>query len=841
MIKIHQGAPRRGNGLRTGLLARCAAAALSPSIAVALAPAASAQVVQADIAAQSLGDALMQLSRQANVDISAPSGITRGKRTSGVKGAMDVETALRRLLAGSGLSARKIRDRSFLIEATAQGEAGAGSAAARSGSAEIASSSGEDDTGESSRESADIVVTAQKRSEKLLDVPVPVTSMAAANLTAANQVRIEDYYVRIPGLNINPTGFGGPQPVLRGVTTGGFANPTVGVVVDDVPYGSSTNIGGLGSIIPDLDPSTLARVEVLRGPQGTLYGASALGGLLKFVTTDPSTSALRGRFEGGMSGTRKGGDLGYSVRGSLNVPLAETFAVVVNGFSRSDPGFIDNVQTGGRDVNTMRVHGGRVAALWQASSAVSFKLSALFQHQESDGADEVDPTLGDLLQDKLIGSGGIRKDVQVYTATLNAALGGVDLVGVTGYGVNDAHFSSDYTPFFGGLAESSFGLGGAPLLQDNLTRKFTQELRLSGSFGATLDWLLGGFYMNERSRADQSVPATDPTTGDTSGEVYFGSTQNRVRELAIFGNLTINLSDMFDIQVGGRQSFIRQRQESLQGGPAAGGATIVTPPVRSKAEPFTYLITPRLKITPDMMIYTRFASGFRVGGPNPNVTLLGLPRSFGPDQTRNYELGFKGAFLDRRLSVDVSFYLIDWKDIQLYATSNGFSFYSNGGRARSRGIEASFEVRPNDGLTLSGWTSFGKAALSEDLPAAVIAAGLYGQDGDRLPQSPRFAGGVSADQSFALGAEARGHVGASYSYQGNRPGDFPSSAAAMRVFYPAYSRVDLRAGVDLGNWTVNLFANNLLDRRARLAQAIVSGNFLYLRPRTIGLNLAKSF
>src|SRR5262249_11729294 len=140
----------------------------------------------------------------------------------------------------------------------------------------------------------EIVVTAQKREERLQDVPVPVTSMSADALVEQNQLRLQDYYSKVPGLNLELDGTTGvPTVSIRGVTTGGQTNPTVGVTVDDVPYGSSTFIGG-GFVSPDIDPSDLTRVEVLRGPQGTLYGVSSIGGLLKYVTLDPSTDGFTG-------------------------------------------------------------------------------------------------------------------------------------------------------------------------------------------------------------------------------------------------------------------------------------------------------------------------------------------------------------------------------------------------------------------------------------------------------------------------------------------------------------------------------------------------------------------
>src|SRR5262249_21783889 len=156
------------------------------------------------------------------------------------------------------------------------------------------------------------------------------------------------------------------------------------VLIDDVPYGSSSTYGGAGAAPPDLDPSELARVEVLRGPQGTLYGSSGIGGLLKFVTLDPSTSGFSGPLQVGTSASAHSSETGYNVRGSANIPLSDTWAVRASAFSRRDPGYVDDPVHGFKDLNTVDVTGGRIAAMYKPSDTFSVKLSALAQKLEGD-------------------------------------------------------------------------------------------------------------------------------------------------------------------------------------------------------------------------------------------------------------------------------------------------------------------------------------------------------------------------------------------------------------------------------------------------------------------------
>jgi iron complex outermembrane receptor protein len=259
---------------------------------------------------------------------------------------------------------------------------------------------------------------------------VPVTAIQAESLVDSNQLRIQDYYTQIPGLSLVTDDFGAPLIAIRGLTTGAYTNPTVGITLDDVPYGSSTSLGN-GAELPDIDPSDLARVEVLRGPQGTLYGASSIGGLLKFVTLDPSTDAVSGRVETDVNQVHNGDGAGYGVRGSINLPLSDSLAIRASAFTRRDPGYIDNVLTGERGVNWGDAEGGRLAALWRPSELFSIKLTALLQDSKTHGSSNVDVGLGDLEQSEIRGIGGSETKIQAYSATFTGNLNGAVLTAIS--------------------------------------------------------------------------------------------------------------------------------------------------------------------------------------------------------------------------------------------------------------------------------------------------------------------------------------------------------------------------------------------------------------------------
>jgi iron complex outermembrane recepter protein len=703
----------------------------------------------------------------------------------------------------------------------------------------------------------EVVVTAQKRAQNLQDVPVPVTVLNPNTLAANDQNRLQDYFATVPGLTLSTIGSGQQTIAIRGITTDLYANPTVAVTLDDVPFGSSTYFGDAGVLYPDIDPSDLARIEVLRGPQGTLYGADSLGGLVKFVTLDPSTSELSGRIQ--MLGDDvEHGDAGYGVRGAVNVPITDTFAIRASAFARSDPGYIEDLTTGQADVNETEVYGGRVSALWRVSAAVSLKLSAMLQHSDSDANGGVNASSslqlpnGALQVTGLPCTGGWYFDATLYTATLTATLAGLDFVSVSGYGSNKDFLCEDLTTAFGSSAQQLYGVTAASLCSPPLrTQKFTQEFRLSSPGDQLLEWMAGAFYTHEYTSFDARAEANDLATGAPVGLLLNTQLASTLVEYALFGDLTVHLTERFDLQLGGRESENRQTFNETDTGPfVTYGTTVpsiyVEPTERSTGNAFTYLVTPRIRISPDLMLYARLTSGYRLGGPNIEAQLGQVPLSFRPDKTNNYELGMKVELPDHTLTLDASAYYIDWRDIQvsLYNPINYFSYYTNGGTAKSQGLELSAQARPTQGLRLSAAASLGDAVLTQTLPPT---SNDFGLAGDRLPYSSRFSGNLTADQDIVHAASMTGFIGASLDYVGLRLGAFQCCATQPRLQFPAYALINLHAGARYESWTVNLFVNNLADKRAILgtgpSYALGStGTLAYVvQPRTVGLSVAKNF
>lgn len=799
-----------------------------------------------------LPDALAQWSQVTGLQVISQAQVLRNMTASPVVGSYTAMEALRLLLANTQLTFTTVGEHTVAIEPIERNvttrkvelplqRLAAAQPVAASPARTLPESAAQADTTERP-EREEVIVTAQKRSEALQDVPVPVTAISADLLVSSNLLRVQDYYVRVPGLNMAPGDFhGAPQLAVRGVTTGGFSSPTVGVVIDDVPYGSSLGVT-LGNEAPDFDPSELQRVELLRGPQGTLYGASSMGGLLKFVTVDPSTEKFSGRVHVGTSSVRNGDELGYNVRGSANVPISDTWAVRASGFTRLDPGYVDNPVTGEEGINKSNVHGGRLSALWRPSEVFSVKLSAMFQNIDTDGSSEIYrlPGVGDLQQRALLGTGVYDKDIRVYSVTMNADLGRFDLTSITGYNISEFRDSIDYTRFRGAGALAQFGVSGAALQNHFETEKLTQEIRLTTPLGDRADLLFGVFYNDETTDPrQQNMMAVDPATGRAVGALFYDTTPNEFTEYAAFANLTLYVTDRFDVQFGGRLSHNEQSSHQIR--TVTAGGSFAIPESSTEEDPFTYLVTPRFRITPDLMAYARLASGYRPGGPNPNALLLGLPTAFEPDKTYNYEVGVKGNVMNGVLSYDASVYYIDWKDMQLQLiSSGGQGYFANTSGAKSQGVELSVEAEPLDGLSLSGWIAYNEAELTEPFPVGSTARGV---PGDRLPISSRVSSSLSVQQEFPVFANATAFVGATVSYVGDRKGVF-TPGSTVRQEFPAYTKTDLSTGLRYEDWTAALFVNNLTDRRGMLSGGVGTIHptaFSYIQPRTAGLSVTKAF
>ncbi len=685
-----------------------------------------------------------------------------------------------------------------------------------------------------------VIVTAGKRAEALREVPMAVTAISGDTLESQNLTSFADYVNSVPGMNFVSAEPGHTTLILRGINAGGVGS-TIGTYLDETPYGSSSALANGTITTPNIDTFDIERIEVLRGPQGTLYGSSTLGGLIKFVTRAPDTTAFAAKVEGGVDSTEHG-DTGWSVRGMVNVPITDTFAIRASAYRWREGGFIDDPTQHKNDVNAVDTVGGRASALWQPNEHFSVRLNALAQNLDADGDSAMDvtftptghvsfhPLFGDLEQ------GRVRTEFsnvryRVYNATVNYDFGFATLTSATSYDTFRDRILTDGTGVFG-----LFVVGQLE------QKKFTQEVRLTSPTGQAWEWLAGLYYTHEDAvlHQDLTIP---PTTGPALGFLELDSTYI---EKAAFANVTYHFSQQFDLAVGGRWAEDRQHAHQfdnigIPGDPASG---------KSSESVFTWSVAPRWHVDEDTMVYGRIAKGFRPGGPNVlpiGGAPAGVPSTFGSDSLTNYEVGLKTSALDGRLEFDIDAFYIDWKDIQLLVVVNNTGVNANGSSASSKGIELSATWRPIDPLTIMFGGAWTEAKLTGDTDPILVG----GVKGDRLPFVPRFSFSIDGDYTFAPMGAVTPFVGASWRFIGEREGGFSPEPpiGSGRSNLPSYNTVDLRAGLDYDRWTLQLYAKNLGDSEGITAvgssgTSAVSGGaptIAVIRPRTIGVTLQGKF
>jgi iron complex outermembrane recepter protein len=807
--------------------------------------------VDFNVQPQALTSAVIDFSRQADVQVLASGPRIEGVSTKGVRGRYSIEQGLKLLLDGTGMGFRVVGEKTISLtpesaSPAAQGStpAGIALAQARSRVSEVA-----DDSGIQKLEP--ITVTAQKRTELLIDVPQSVTVVTGDELAKRGATQFRDFADTVPGLSFQTQGPGLTQITLRGVTTGLDASSTVGVYVDDVPYGSSTSFARAGQITIDAGLFDLDRIEVLRGPQGTLYGASTMGGLLKYVTNRPDLTRFGGSAQAGISSTAHGG-LNHNVAATVNAPIsADRAAVRLTGFYTREGGYIDNLALGEKDVNRSDVKGGRANLLFAPTNALTIRLNGFLQDTTLEGFPLADFTLqgvpinGSLDQRRLIAE-TLDQKFRLVSGTVSYDLGRASLISISSHQTDEARFLNDFSgnflPILQTIPSTRDRFSAVGSLNRASTDKFTQEVRLASEGSRTLEWLVGGFYTTEESEQNVELSLRDVVGQPAPNGLLTSSIPSQYREYAVFGDLTWRMSEKFDATGGVRYARSRTTFEQVQTGLFGRSA----PASRASDRVATYLANARYHFSDRATSYLRYATGYRPGGPN--VLLLdpvtGVPvgdPTFEADRLKSYEAGFKAESDGRRLGIDASVYYIDWSDIQVTVVRSGFGARDNAaGGATVRGGELSIVARPTRTFTVAGAFAYQDAKLSEAEPA------LGAAKGERLPNVPRFTAALNADYELAFGS-LKPTIGATVRYVDERKASFDRNTGRPQYDLPDYTSVDLRAGATVGPFTAQVYVRNLFDERGQLIPRLVfypvSGpaQLSILQPRTIGIAVSAKF
>jgi outer membrane receptor protein involved in Fe transport len=710
-----------------------------------------------------------------------------------------------------------------------------------------ASAGAQQTTASSASTVEELVVTADKRQEQIRNVPMSVTALTGETLDKLVDRDFADYAALVPGLTLTPTEPGASRVTLRGLNAGGDAS-TVAVYVDESPFGSSSGLVNGSINAADFDTFDMQRVEVLRGPQGTLYGANTEGGVIKFVTTPPDPGAFAGALEVGGQDVDHGQAVA-SVDGMINAPMGAKAAIRISGFYEDLPGWISDPLLGQNDVNRGSKYGGRASVLLEPTDNLSIRLTAFVQDIHDQGTPDIDvdpvtlePLHGDLTQERATNEPS-RFLYQNYNATVNWDMHWANLISSTTWGSDDTFQKDDETAVLGPTLTAVFAMPLGSYLDETVNDdKFTQELRLISPASNRFEWQVGGFYTYERGLIAQSVYAFNTPSGSPSAlpVLEAASVASTYQEIAGFVSGTYHFSPAFDIEAGGRYSHDNQTGTENTSGLLLGAPANYAD--RSSEDVFNYSVAPRWHLNDSTMLYARFSNGFRPGGPNvlPPAAPAATPRTYGPDSTVNYEAGVKTSLFEGRLSLDVAGFLIDWKNIQLIEVVDMFGVNGNGGTARSDGVEWDATLVPIKGLTFSLTGAYTDAVLTSDAPA------VGGVSGDRLPWTPRLSVTLDGEYDWPVFDGATAFVGGTWSYIGDRTSDFMLATPPF-LTAPSYDTVNLRGGLDYRRWRIEVYAKNVGDTRGIInlstAGAVFDGGrtATIVQPRTVGVALSAKF
>lgn len=720
-----------------------------------------------------------------------------------------------------------------------------------------------------------VVVTASRRSETVQNVAGEVSALRSGQLEQMHANSFADFANFVPGLSFASGGPTNNLIAIRGVTTGTTQlGSAIGLYLDDVPLGASTQFG-LGFQSFNINAFDLDRVEVLNGPQGTLYGANALGGALRYITAKPNLDSFSavGEIEG--SSTAHGGDNDV-LRAMINAPLMDgRVALRVDGVQEYDSGYTQDPTDGRKDVGAGRSLGGRVQLLAQLTPDLDVRLSAFSQRVNGDGADVSfrdpvthEPTEGAYNQTYALAQPSY-SSLNVYSGVVDWDFHWAKLTSISAYQQNDGRYETDLSTFYDtlfGIEDYYFGGYGVyddftnpyALAVHTTTDKFSQELRLASPDNKHFEWVVGGYFDHETT--DESVDLLDagtpsgviPTGYTGAGSLpFFGYLPSTYQEYAIFADGTYFITDKLDMTVGVRYSDQHQTYQSyissilLPEAYAPSASTIYHYRSGSDQGVATYLINPRYHITDDVMVYARIASGFRPGGPNFVLPGGTLPATFQPDTLWNYELGEKSTLLDRKATVNVDVYDIEWSSMQATENVDGINQLVNAGNARVQGAEASFGYRVLPRLTLSGSGAYTDAQLTTTSPVL----GVY-YKGARLPLSPRYNFALDANYRVPLGDGYAGIIDVSDVWVGDRTDGYAGSLLNPVYKLPAYNTVNVNLALLVPHrLELDVYVKNIFDTQGQVSASTLNNALIadapvpveLSLPRTVGLVLKATF
>ncbi|MEP6907483.1 MAG: TonB-dependent receptor [Pseudoxanthomonas sp.] len=696
-----------------------------------------------------------------------------------------------------------------------------------------------------------VTVTAGKREQSVREVAGSVSAISGQQLQDIGAQSLSDYIQSTPGAVFNNYQPGVSHVVMRGIATSSGnvqGQGTTGYFLNEV----SLNEPGFTIVVPDIDTFDLNRVEVLRGPQGTLFGSSSLGGSINYIANTADTSGFDAAVEATVSQTRNA-DTGFGAKAMVNVPIKQdVFALRAVAQYREDPGFLDNVGLGKDGSNDVSVSGGRLSLVLTPNENTTLTWLSLLQNTDADDNSYRNPALGDLVRNTAVAE-FTNTDVTLHSLRWDQDLGWANFTALGAYQDKSQDWRFDYTPirvFY----NADLDLDLTSPLYINSGGESTGrsvELRLTSPSGGRFEWLVGGMYFDtdkdlyEAIGAEGAAAEFDNSSlfGPGSGAVIapdgeiFNAFYSKVTgsEAALFGEGSMLLTPEWKLTLGGRLFRTRVKIVSTQlGFSTYPGAPIVTPS-QTNEEGFNPKVS--LSYTPSdkVMFYGLVSEGFRFGTPNvAGLSTFPIPAGSGSDSLTNYELGTRTTWLDGRLQLDATAFYVDWSDIQLrLQTPDFFNYATNGGKAYSRGVELSANWRPNNQFQWLSTVTWQRARLDEDL--FILFAGTAPK-GSRLPGSSDWS--VNNNLSYHFDSRFSPTLTFTHQYLSEGISDLNSAVpGAVANEQGDYNVFDLRFRMSFGNTDITLFGSNLTDERG-VTRTVSEVNGLgegLVRPRTFGV------
>jgi iron complex outermembrane recepter protein len=709
----------------------------------------------------------------------------------------------------------------------------------------------------------EIIVTASKRSERLQDVPSAITALGNEQIENLGVTSFKDYQSLVPGLSTLDRGAPGVgNVVIRGLNTGSTdVRATTAYYIDEAQFTASGFITLSSYITPDPELGDVERIEVLKGPQGTLYGASSLGGLVRIINQKPDASRFSANANGEVN-IVDGGGTGGSLRGSINLPVVDgKLAIRASGTYRWLPGYADNIGTGRKNANDGESYGGRVAIRYTPTDNFTLDVFGVLQNIKNNGfalqetrTDTLTPVFGERVYNTFFDDGADSK-YRIVSGTGTLDLGKVSLIASSSYAKYDVEFRQDQTPAYGGLLAAflppNSGVAG---IAKPSSEKWTSELRLVTERIGAFELIGGVYYTKENTLYAVSFEGRNRLTNQLLAtplsNVANVATDGNYKEVAGFGNLTFYLTDSLDVTGGIRYAHNSQTISAIRSGLIFGFFT-PSPPQVTKFDDnvTTYLGTVRYRPTKDLSFFVRAASGYRPGGPQSQLTVIppGAQTEIRPDTVWNYEAGFRGKFLDGAVDLGASVFRIDWKDVQLNSLVGGITLQGNGGKATIDGFEIEATIRPSSSLTFSANVGNTNARLTQI--GAAESASLGARVGNKLPLTPGWTVALVADQTFTIGGSTEASLGATLRFQSDMPSSFGGTVLNTNIKIPDQTTVDLRGSIKFGQFKVYGRIDNLLNE-LNYSTAITNRLFpgqpiptiaTINRPRTFSIGAGFSF